>query len=122
MFTQNEMVKKAIEQTYTANCKVFAYEKVLNDDKTTSNSEVLVFDDIKCKLSNKTTNQSYDSNTATSKTKTILLFLSPEYIINAGSKIEVTQNGRTDIYKNSGEASVYPNHQEITLEIFEGWS
>ena len=42
--------------------------------------------------------------------------------IKGGSKIVVTQNGRTQIFSSSGEAAVYPTHQEIILELFKGWA
>ncbi len=116
------MVKKAIEMTYTGFCDIYNFEKVLQEDKTTSTEEVLSFSDMKCKLSNKSLDKASESTTATSKTKSIVLFLSPDIDVKAGSKIVVRQNGYTGVYKNSGEPSVYPNHQEINLELFEGWA
>ena len=49
------------------------------------------------------------------------LFISPDVLIKAGSKIIVTQHGRTTEYSNSGVPAVYPTHQEIMLTLFEGW-
>lgn len=48
------------------------------------------------------------------------LFISPDVAIKAGSKIIVTQHGRTTEYSNSGVPAVYPTHQEIMLTLFNG--
>lgn len=46
----------------------------------------------------------------------------PDVVIKAGSKIIVTQHGRTTEYSNSGVPAVYPTHQEIMLTLFNGWA
>lgn len=50
------------------------------------------------------------------------LFTVPEIQIKPGSKIIVTQNGVTTVYSSSGVPAVYPTHQEVILELFEGWA
>ena len=40
----------------------------------------------------------------------------------SGSKITVTQNGKTTDYCLSGESAVYTSHQEIALELFEDYA
>ena len=40
----------------------------------------------------------------------------------AGSKIVVTQEGRTAAYARSGEPAVYSSHQEIVLVPFEEYA
>lgn len=54
--------------------------------------------------------------------QSVKLFISPDIVIKAGSKIIVTQHGRTTEYSNSGVPAVYPTHQEIMLTLFEGWA
>lgn len=54
--------------------------------------------------------------------QSVKLFISPDVVIKAGSKIIVTQHGRTTEYSNSGVPAVYPTHQEIMLTLFEGWA
>ncbi|HBE9034583.1 TPA: hypothetical protein KN659_003459, partial [Clostridioides difficile] len=40
--------------------------------------------------------------------------------IKAGSKLIITtQNNITREYVRSGESAIYPNHQEIILELFK---
>lgn len=69
--------------------------------------------------SNSTTVKSND--TVYEKPQSIKLFIAPELIIKAGSKIVVAQNGRTEAYKSAGPPRVYTTHQEIVLEHFERW-
>ncbi|MGO0854089.1 hypothetical protein ACTPDQ_21135, partial [Clostridioides difficile] len=52
--------------------------------------------------------------------QTIKLFISPNINIKAGSKLIITtQNNITKEYIRSGESAIYPNHQEIILELFK---
>ena len=54
--------------------------------------------------------------------QTIKLFLEPEPVVPPGSRIEVTQQGRTESYAQSGKAAVYSSHQEILLEIWKEYA
>jgi hypothetical protein len=47
------------------------------------------------------------------------LFLAPEIVVKPGSKLKVTQAGRTECYVRSGEPAVYGSHQEIVLELWK---
>ena len=53
---------------------------------------------------------------------TVVLFIAPEVEIPSGSKITVTQNGKTTDYCRSGESAVYTSHKEIALELFEDYA
>ncbi|HBG1494195.1 TPA: hypothetical protein KPH48_002465, partial [Clostridioides difficile] len=46
---------------------------------------------------------------------TIKLFISPDIEIKAGSKLIINDKE----YVRSGESAIYPNHQEIILELFK---
>ncbi|MGE7114957.1 hypothetical protein [Lysinibacillus sp. NPDC047702] len=88
----------------------------------TTHKEVILLTDQKCKLS-------YEKQTSTTPTggpaviaQTTKLFIAPELDIPAGSKIIVTQNGKTTEYSKSGEPAVYMDHQEIMLEAFERYA
>lgn len=56
---------------------------------------------------------------AAEQVQIIKLFLRPDITINAGSVIEVTQNGVTTKYKRSSVPAIYTQHQEVTLELYE---
>lgn len=45
------------------------------------------------------------------------LFMTSQTVVTEGSRITVTQNGRTDIYRASGKPAVYPSHQEIPITL-----
>ncbi|MDP4152884.1 MAG: hypothetical protein Q8865_05500 [Bacillota bacterium] len=75
-----------------------------------------------CRISFKTFAQASESGTGNKIVQIVSLFLASDISVPAGSKITVTQNGRTNIYKNSGVPAVFSTHQEITLELFEGWA
>lgn len=119
----NDVVKRAIESLYEGKCSVYGYGVVV-DEKThlKSNKEYLIYDSVSCRLSIKNVNSAISSEAASSIVQEVKLFLSPDYEIKAGCKIVATQNGVTTAYKNSGQANVKSNHQEIVLEMFEGWA
>ena len=63
-----------------------------------------------------------ETDAAAAISQSTKLFISPEIVINGGSKIIVEQDGRKAEYSASGEPAVYSTHQEITLELFKGWA
>jgi hypothetical protein len=54
-----------------------------------------------------------------SVTKVTKIFVAPDIPIKEGSKLVVTQDGVTNTYERSGMPSVYPTHQEVTVNIIE---
>ena len=54
--------------------------------------------------------------------QTVTLYIDPSVVIPEGSKITVTQNQVTADYGRSGKAAVYTDHQEVPLELWEGWA
>lgn len=124
MLSQTQMVRirKAKESMYIGLCTVVEYHKVKQANQSTGFSEVIVLENIPCKLSFKSASSTLESDKASALTQSISLILAPEIEINPGSKIIVTQNGVTKAYKNSGVPAVYTTHQEIMIDIFKGWS
>ena len=90
--------------------------------KVTRQEETLVQDGIACHLSYSSTALAAGSDTVTGVAQTIKLFLAPEPVVPPGSRIEVTQQGRTESYAQSGKAAVYSSHQEILLEIWKEYA
>lgn len=115
--------RKAVESLYKGLCTVKVWQGVENPiTHVMEYQEVTLFTDQKCKLS-------YEKQTSTTPTggpaviaQTIKLFISPELDVPAGSKIIVTQHGKTAEYARSGKPAVYTDHQEIMLEAFERYS
>lgn len=116
------IARKAIERLYTDSCNVIEYQEIEDPDThITDMQEVVVYENVPCKLSHKTI-QSSGEGVASSLILSSKLILSPDLKIKAGSKIDVTREGVTTCYKNSGEPARYNNHQEIILELFDGWA
>lgn len=116
------MVRNSIELSYSGLCDIFEFNEVLNVDKTTTFTEVLVHNQIPCKLSFSNSSISKDTEIASGIAQNVKLFLAPEIIVNSGSKIIITQDNTTTIYENSGQPSIFPTHQEISLRLFKEWS
>ena len=116
------ITRKALESMYSGVCNIIEQQKETDPaTKRTVHKEVTVLLAQPCRLSYKSAPATGDGNTA-SVTQEITLFISPDVEIKSGSKIEVTQRGRTTAFANSGEPKVYDSHQEITLKLFERWS
>lgn len=115
-----QTVRKALESTYEGRSTVVEYQKVKDEWGMTNFQEVTVLEDQPCKLSFETLTSTSGDPVAT-VTQGVKLFLSSDVVIKAGSKIIVTQNGRTTEYSNSGVPAVYSTHQEIMLTLFENW-
>lgn len=123
MVNARESARKAIESTYEGVCSIVEYGDILDEQtKITSQGEIVVLEGQPCKLSFETISTANQSNTAASVSQRTKLFVSPEIIVDPGSKIVVTQNGVTTEYSASGEPAVYFSHQEIILELFRGWA
>ncbi|QPQ35901.1 hypothetical protein [Lysinibacillus sp. JNUCC-52] len=108
---------------YRGLCTVKVWQDVEDPiTHVTKQDEVTLLSDQKCKLS-------YEKQTSATPTggpvvisQSIKLFIAPELVIPAGSKIIVTQHGKTTEYTRSGEPAVYMDHQEIVLELFRGYA
>lgn len=112
--------RKAIESMYDGVCTISNYQNI-EDPITfvTELKEVEVIKDQPCRLSYSSLPVTNQTDSFAGVNQSIKLFIAPEVNIPAGSKIVVTQNGRTTVYKNSGQPAIYSTHQEIFLELFE---
>jgi hypothetical protein len=125
MLSKTEMVKarKAIESLYDGKCTITEHQKVKKENKSTGFQDVVVHEDIPCRLSFQTISNTNQTDTAASAVIQITkLFLAPEIKVKPGSKLTVTQNDVVTEYECSGEPAFYNTHQEIILKLFKGWS
>lgn len=88
---------------------------------TTSFHDVVVLEDEPCRLSFSSSPSVSDGNVPEIN-QTVKLFFAPNITVKEGSKVTVTQNGVTTVYKQSGTPAVYQTHTEINLELFKGWA
>lgn len=117
------IIRQAVERLYTGIMTVTEYKPETNaETKITSNQEIALMTDVPCRISYKAISAANMQGGVAVTEQSIKLFCAPEIVIPPGSKITVTQNGRTAAYKQSGEAAVYPSHQEIMLELFKRWA
>lgn len=113
---------KAVESLYDGICTITVYRKVKKENKSTQFEEVVVLENQPCRMSHRSTSPTSSTGTASVVSQSIIVYLSPNIEVKPGSKMTITQNGVTTVYKSSGKASVYSSHQEVPLELFEGWS
>lgn len=112
-----------LRKLWVGSCTVIS--RVKKQDPVTKRTEFVeetIYEDEPCRLSYQTLTPTTDKNGVAEIVQVPKLFLSKELIIPPGSKIIVTQNGRTVEFSNSGQPAVYSNHQEIVLELFKGWA
>lgn len=115
--------RRALEATYDGTCRIYG-RKAVKDPETmvTRQEEALVQEGIPCHLSFSSAAPAAVAGTVTQVAQTIKLFLAPELLIPPGSRIEVTQQGRSESYAQSGKAAVYSSHQEIVLDLWKGYA
>lgn len=111
--------REVIERTYTDTCTVYEKTKYIKSNKTTSFKETVKYEALPCRLSFQSKSAAIITNTVSDISQSVRLFVSPEAVINPGSKITVTHDGRTTVYCMSGFPCVYSTHQEITLELWK---
>lgn len=115
--------RRAIEKLYEGSCTVMAYGEYLDPvTKITKVGEYTLFEDKPCRLSYGSLSTSTSTEGPANVVQVTKLFIAPELEIPPGSKIIVTQNGRTTEFSNSGVPAVYPTHQEIMLELFKEYA
>lgn len=118
-----DMNRRKIEKLYVGKCTITEYRPVTDSiTKLTKNKEVNILTNEKCLRSYKSLSATTETAVGNKVRQAIKLFVAPELIIAPGSKITVTQNGRTTAYSNSGEPAVYETHQELELSLFKGWA
>lgn len=123
MLENFDIQRQALEAMYTGICNVYEYEKARNETtKLTAIKERAVLTDIPCKLSYSKIQPTEGKTGAAELAISTKLFLPPDIQIKPGSKIKVTQEGRTEFYESSGKAAIYPTHQEIMLKLTERWA
>ena len=130
-----DVARTAIESLYSGRCTISIKSKQFNQTtKQTEFVDTVLIENQPCRLSylnlypsEGNVQRGSISNNVSSKERdrfyvkyqTIKLFISPLVNVPPGSKIAVTQNNQTQVYKSSGQPAVYTNHQEIELELFD---
>jgi hypothetical protein len=112
-------IRSALESLYEDTCNVYESREYIKENGSTGHREELVTADIPCRISYKSINAGTETDKADYKEQLVKLFIAPEISIKPGSRVEVTRNGSTTMYKASGEPAIYYGHKEIVLELWE---
>lgn len=109
-----------IERMYRGTLTIHEWTLV-TDPETHISSEVetITVVDQPCMLSNTSTAPTTSADGIPSVTKVTKIFVAPDVVIKEGSKLVVTQDGVTNTYERSGIPSVYPTHQEVSVNLVE---
>jgi hypothetical protein len=118
------MVRETALQTlWNDTCTVYVQEKVQNpNNKRTEFVETVLFENEPCKLSFESINTTSENGNISAVTQSVKLFLDNMLSVPSGSKIVVKRANNTFTYKKSGEPGIFTYHQEIPLELFDGWA
>lgn len=122
METAYKLARQAIETTYRGIANVYQYGSAVDEHGIQREGETLVMQDVPCKVSFESHDTTSQTETANGLTQKIRLFVAPDCVIDAGSKVEVVQDSATTNYKSTGQAATYPTHREYELELFNGWA
>lgn len=109
-----------IERMYRGTLTVHEWSVVTDPVTHVSyETEVVTVVDQPCMLSNTSTAPTTSAEGVPSVTKITKIFVAPDISIKEGSKLVVTQDGVTNTYERSGVPSVYPTHQEVSVNLIE---
>ena len=118
-----ERYKAAVQRLWTGKATVTVREGVLNEaNGRTEPVERVLVEGAARRSSHKTVTATEPSEEAAKTVQTVTLYIDPSVDIPEGSKITVTQNKVTRDYERSGTPAVYTVHQEVPLELWEGWA
>ena len=114
---------KAIQSLWDGRATITVQEGVL-DERTgrTEPVERVTASELPCRISFATVKSTEPDEEAARVAQTVTLYIDPSVVIPEGSKITVTQNQVTTDYERSGKVAVYTDHQEVPLELWEGWA
>ena len=118
-----EHYKAAVQRLWNGRATITVRDRVLNpvNGRTEPVERVLV-EGVACRISHKTVTATEPSEEAAKVVQSVTLYIDPSVDIPEGSKITVTQNKVTRDYERSGTPAVYTVHQEVPLDLWEGWA
>ena len=119
MLPKISLVKRAVEHLYDGRMTVEEARKEKNAKNITTLVWSAVIEDVPCRVSYKTVTPAGRSDTVDSIAQAITLFTAPDIDIKPGSRVTVTQRGRTMRFSCAGIPAVYESHQEIPLTRWE---
>ncbi len=117
---QVDLIMGTIGNTYTDRCDILEMCAIKNPKGITENIEVVALENQPCKLSFGNATVSHENNnTFYDVSQNVKLFISPNVVVNSGSKIVITRGDEVLTYTSSGVPSKFSTHQEIALTMEE---
>lgn len=109
-----------LKKLWIGTCTIYEYQTITHPN-TYQSTQVLVpvIEDEPCRLSYNYEQATNIQSGAAVVSQSITLFIRPDLTIKPGSVIEITQHGKTEKFKGSGNPAIYTNHQEIILTLYE---
>lgn len=115
--------KNAIRKLWGGICDVYVYESGVDESTgRTIQKPVKIVQNEPCRISYSAITTTATVSEASNVRQVIKLFISKDVDISEGSKLVITQEGRTETYRRAGKAAVYSVHQEIVLELEKAWA
>lgn len=130
MLSKAEMVRlrKDTKRLFNCRCNVYEKEEFKNEAGITRHREVLVMENIPCRISYSTgmlfnkPNSGKEDKDAVKDPLYVKIFTASDILIKPGSKIAVTNEKGERIFYHSGERAEYLSHNEVLVENFKEWS
>lgn len=115
--------KAAVQRLWTGRATITVQDGKLNPaNGRTEMVERVLAEAVPCRISHSTIKSTEPAEEAALVAQSVVLYIDSSVGIPEGSKITVTQNGVTRDYGRSGTPAVYTVHQEVPLELWEGWA
>lgn len=122
MINNLKSLRKYLEKTYIDTATIIEFQECVNPEThITTHEEVVVYENVPCKLSHHVPLTTGEGNSSSLSLSSYVMF-SPDLVIKPGSKIIITRNGRDIVFENSGEPAIHINHQKIMLKISDRWA
>lgn len=123
MVTNNDTYATAVRSLWIGKCTVTVLQHTTSEKNgRATKTEVPIIQNEPCRVSFTSIRPVIPAEKAHKTTQSTKLFIRPDLQIPPGSKITVTQKGVTGVYRQSGISAVYSTHQEIPLDLWEGWA
>lgn len=114
-------IPNPLKKLWIGKCTIKEYRTITNPVTHQSIQDLIpVLIDEPCRLSYRYEQSTNIQNGTAVVSQSITLFIRPDLTIKPGSVIEVTQHGRTTVFKGAGKPAVYTNHQELIMELADG--
>ena len=122
------MVGAALRRLWTDRCDIYVRESAIDPGTgRTVFTERQVYADLPCRMSFRLSFETVGGvrdvgDAAVAAGQTVKLFLQPDIVVPAGSKITVRRGIHETAYTRTGRPAVFGMHQEVRMERFERWA